>query len=199
MKPTSRKNSIIVQDTNEEILIYDLLTNKAYILNETSVFVWQMCDGTKDVSAISKALAKKTKQPEYEDIVWLALYQLNKANLLEKSEISLHKFEGANRREVIKKIGFASMIALPIVSSLITPTATHAASCSGSRNITPNGTTTVSICLSNSGPFPTPLVLALKGNCASCLYRNFVNGASCPTGNRGSGTCCPPSGGTGCQ
>jgi hypothetical protein len=37
--PKNRKNDIVIQELKDEILIYDLTTNKAYCLNETSAAV----------------------------------------------------------------------------------------------------------------------------------------------------------------
>ncbi|MGI8468065.1 MAG: hypothetical protein ACR2N3_06390 [Pyrinomonadaceae bacterium] len=47
-------------------------------------------------------------------MVWLALDQLKKKNLIENEIATPSAFEGMNRRDVIKKVGFASMIALPV-------------------------------------------------------------------------------------
>ena len=43
--PKARKENLVVQESNGEVLIYDLDTNKAFCLNETSALVWQACDG----------------------------------------------------------------------------------------------------------------------------------------------------------
>jgi hypothetical protein len=43
--PISRQNNIVTQEVESELLIYDLVENKAFCLNETSAFVWQNCDG----------------------------------------------------------------------------------------------------------------------------------------------------------
>ena len=44
--PTARKNGSVMQEMPDEILIYDLDTNKAHCLNETSALVWKACNGT---------------------------------------------------------------------------------------------------------------------------------------------------------
>ncbi len=91
---------------------------------------------------ISFLLGKQLKSPVTEDFVWLALDGLKKENLIENEvEISM-PFEGLSRREAIRKVGLASMIALPVISSLIAPTAAHAQASGGA-----NGAT----CTANSG------------------------------------------------
>ena len=126
--PLSRTNDIVVHNLNGEVLIYDLKINKAFCLNETSALVWQACDGTKSVSEISQSLSKKLSEPANEDLVWLALDQLKQENLLANSEEIVSNFSGMSRREVIRKVGLGTMIALPIVSGLIAPTAAMAQS-----------------------------------------------------------------------
>jgi len=76
--PISRQDDIVVQQSKDEILIYDLKLNRALCLNETSALVWRLCDGTKSVEEISQAISKKLKTPVSEDLVFLALDQLKK-------------------------------------------------------------------------------------------------------------------------
>ena len=126
--PKTRSENIVVQEMENEILIYDLKENKAFCLNETSAMIWQLCDGKHSVAEMSLSLSKKLNQPMNDDLIWLALDNFKKDNLLEDNEQLEINFSGLNRRQVIKKIGFASMIALPIVSSVIAPSAAMAQS-----------------------------------------------------------------------
>lgn len=129
--PVSRKNNIVIQELKDEILIYDLSVNKAFCLNKTSSMIWQECDGTKSVSEIAQTLSKKLKSNMSEDIVWLALNQFKSEDLFENSFDFVTPFDGLTRREIVKKIGFASVIALPIISSLVAPNAINAQSATG--------------------------------------------------------------------
>ena len=127
-KPLSRRDNLVVQEVKDEILIYDLNEAKAFCLNKTSALVWQACDGNKSVLEISESVSRKLKSAVSEDIVWLALEQLKKENLLENAGEIKGKFAGVPRREAIRKIGLGSAIALPIVASLVVPTSTMAQS-----------------------------------------------------------------------
>lgn len=127
-KPVSRKENIVVQDLDDEILVYDLNKHKAFCLNGTAAFVWQMCDGKNDIGQISKGLAKKTKSTVNEDLIWLAIEQLKKDNLLANPDQLVSGFEGMNRREVIKRIGLGTMVALPMVAGITAPLSVNAAS-----------------------------------------------------------------------
>lgn len=131
MFPNARKRDLVIQKARDEILIYDLKTNNAHCLNSTSALTWQLCDGRKSVSQISNQMSRELKESVSEDLVWLALDQLNSDGLLENFSNSEKRFAGLSRREVIKKVGFASLIALPAVSSLVAPRASMAQSGGG--------------------------------------------------------------------
>ncbi len=128
--PKSRTKDLVVQNFDNEVLIYDLTINKAFCLNETIALVWQYSGGKNSVADISVLMSKKLKTLVTEEFVWLALDQLKKDNLLENSTDFQINFNGLSRREVIRKIGFVSMIALPLISSVIAPSAAMAQSCS---------------------------------------------------------------------
>ena len=126
--PLSRKENIVVQQVTGEVLIYDLKTNKAFCLNETSALVWESCDGKTRVPEIASKISKKLKKPVSEDLIRLALGQLNRDHLLENADGLGNQFAGLSRREVIRRVGFASAIALPSISSLVAPEAVTAQS-----------------------------------------------------------------------
>jgi hypothetical protein len=128
-KPISRQSNIVVQEVEGEVLIYDLKVNQAYCLNQTSALVFQLCDGKNSVAAISDLMSEKLKNLVSEEYVWLALNELKKNNLLENGNQLADYFAGLSRREVVKKIGLSTMIALPFVVSTIAPTAVSAQSC----------------------------------------------------------------------
>lgn len=131
-RPVARKEGLVIQEMPDEVLVFDLETNKAHCLNETAAFVWKACDGVNSVADITRAFGSQSGTPVEESLVWLAIDQLNESNLL--AEQVKADFKGQSRREVIKKIGLAAVIALPIVSSLVAPSAAMAVTCSGAPN-----------------------------------------------------------------
>ena len=131
-KPLARKENIVVQEAQSEVLVYDLNTNQAHCLNSTAAFVWQACDGKNSVDSISAALAEKSGKQVPQEVVWMAIEQLQEKHLVEAVPVAS---EGTTRREALKKAGLAAMIALPIVASLTAPTSVMAAtSCTCSTN-----------------------------------------------------------------
>ena len=117
--PTTRKNGLVMQEMPDEVLIYDLDTNKAHCLNETSALVWKACNGSNTVEEISRLCGAQTGAKVPEELVWLAIDQFSKNNLLEE-KMTLPA-DGQSRRDVIKKIGLATVIALPLVASFTAP------------------------------------------------------------------------------
>jgi hypothetical protein len=120
--PLARSADIVVQSIGKEILIYDLITHKAYNLNETSSIVYQACDGKTSFDELRR------KHSFTDDLIFLALDQLKEDNLVETDSSFVSPFTGMSRREAIRRVGLASMIALPVISSLVAPTAAMAQS-----------------------------------------------------------------------
>jgi Coenzyme PQQ synthesis protein D (PqqD) len=177
--PLSRKSNIVVQELDGEVLIYDLIDNKAFCLNETSALIWQFCDGNKSVNEISQLLGEKLNTSTNEDLVWLAIDQLKKEKLIENDTELSSPFQGMNRRQVIKKVGLGTMIALPIIASLTAPLAIHAVS---ACNITTSCTCTTDGMTAGQG---NPCAAAGTAGCNSfltCVCKASTNGNNNFTG-----------------
>lgn len=106
--PVSRKDNIVVQEVDGELLIYDLAIDKAFCLNSTSRLVWQASDGNKSTAEIADFVSKKLNLPASEDLIWFALEQLKKENLIENGSLETSPFKGMKRREVIRKVGLST-------------------------------------------------------------------------------------------
>lgn len=120
--PLVRSENLVVQNLDDEILIYDLTINKAFCLNETSLIVYQACNGKTTFEEL------KAEYSLNDEIIFLALDELKRHNLLAVETDYQSPFAGMTRREVIRKVGLASMIALPLISSVIAPSAIQAQS-----------------------------------------------------------------------
>ena len=160
--PKSRKENLVIQELEGEILIYDLEKNKALCLNETSALVWQTCDGSRTIAGISDAIGKQLNSQINEDLIWLALDQLSKENLIENKDEIKSKFAGMSRREAVRKVGLASLIALPVIASITAPVAAQTGTCVNQPPGTPG-------CLPNGMQCNSP------NECCSCLCGNGMN------------------------
>jgi hypothetical protein len=122
--PAPRSENIVVQELGGEILIYDLKSNKAFCLNETSAIVYRAC-GENGAESLEKL---KRENKFSDDLVRLALDDLQKNGLLAGDAEFAANFGGVSRRQMIKRVAAVSAIALPLVSTLVAPRAAHAAS-----------------------------------------------------------------------
>lgn len=130
--PVARQKDLVVQEMPDEVLVYDINTNKAHCLNPSAAFVWKACNGKNSIADIVKQFEANGKGKVNEDFVWLALDQLQENALLENDIAP--RFAGKSRRQVIKTIGLASMVAVPVIASLVAPqNALAAVSCGCSR------------------------------------------------------------------
>jgi hypothetical protein len=126
--PLARTEQLIVKEVDGEVLVYDLQNNQAHCLNKTAAEVWKNCDGLKSITDISIAVGEELNSPFDERLVRLALDQLKKFDLLESAAAEQPFWTGINRRKLMKTIG-VSALALPVIVSIVSPTAVSAASC----------------------------------------------------------------------
>ena len=118
--PKARTSEIVEQELGKELLIYDLTTDKAYCLNETSAKIFNACDGKTMFDDL------KRRYNFTDDLIHLALAELERNNLLK--DYKSDYFAGLSRREIIKRVGLASLIVLPLIIGSAAPLAVHAAS-----------------------------------------------------------------------
>ena len=117
---------LVVQELENELLIYNLKTNRAICLNRTAALVWQSCDGKSDISEITQKLEEELGASVNEELVLFAVSELNNKGLIENGEKIADSFRGLSRREIVRRVGFASLVTLPIVSSIVAPKASFA-------------------------------------------------------------------------
>lgn len=127
--PKARQEGLVIQQLEDEVLVYDHERFKAHCLNQTAALVWKHCDGKKTTRDIALALTKEAGSPVGEEVVWLALGQLGQSRLLTERVKLPHGQAGISRREVIRRVGIAAAVALPIVTSIVAPKAAHAINC----------------------------------------------------------------------
>ena len=47
--PKARHNKLVIQELEDEVLVYDLERNQAHCLNRTAALIWEHCDGKQTV------------------------------------------------------------------------------------------------------------------------------------------------------
>jgi hypothetical protein len=127
--PRARQEELLVHELTDEVLVYDLRRHKAHSLNKTAALVWQRCDGESGVTDIAQLLEETLGTSVEENVVRLALQQLERASLLEDSASQAVGPVSVSRRQLMRRMGIAAAVSLPVVVSILAPTSSQAASC----------------------------------------------------------------------
>jgi Coenzyme PQQ synthesis protein D (PqqD) len=124
-RPVARTRGLVVKALQDEVLVYDLERHQAHRLNGLAAAVWRACDGTHEVTTIAAVVSAETGQPVLGEAVRYALASLGRARLLTAPVEDL----GLSRRDLIRRVGTAAAVALPLVTSIAVPSAAAAQSC----------------------------------------------------------------------
>ncbi len=143
LMPRARQDELVVEELQDETLVYDLKRHKAHCLNRTSALVWQHCDGRTTVAEVAALLERQLATPGDEAVVWMALDRLGTAHLLSEPVTLPAERARYSRREVLRTLRRAAGISLllPVVESIVAPRAAAQASC-----------VTSSACIASSPP-----------------------------------------------
>jgi len=155
MRPSVRRDGIVVRDLPGETLVYDRRRHEAHCLNRTAAAVFRAADGTRTVGDIAAALdAGAASAAEREAAVNTALGELDRAGLLDSPA-----GDGPTRREVMRRVGVGAALLLPAVVSVLAPTpaealATCVEDCAGNQgkactSFGPGTCTGTDTCLTN--------------------------------------------------
>ena|SRR5215510_4272014 len=125
----ARKEGLLVHPLEDEVLVYDLVNHKAHCLNQAAAAVWKHCDGRNGVPELARIVMRELDISFDEQMVWLAIRQLDKAHLLKQRIVAHQGAPKITRREVIKRVGLAASVSLPLISSIVAPTPAQAATC----------------------------------------------------------------------
>lgn len=140
--PRARSTDLILQPIDQEMLVYDGTTERAYVLNPTAGAVWRACDGKRSASDIASYLSQQT--PTTELTVWYALGQIQE--LLEDPVELPKTLWGISRREFLKRAGLVgAAVTIPVIVSMVAPAAAHAQSAGTVCCVCTNGSTLTSL------------------------------------------------------
>jgi hypothetical protein len=129
LRPLARAQGFVVQALPDELLVYDLERHKAHCLNRAAALIWMHCDGQTSVAEMLHILQQETKTPVPEAVVWQALQQLARVHLLAEPIRRPANVDKMSRREVMRRLGRGAAVVLPLVTSIVAPTAAEAATC----------------------------------------------------------------------
>lgn len=116
----------LVQQFENEMVVYDQNNHKVYHLNEAAAAAWELCEDCDSISELTQQLSRKTGLPADEQVARLALSELREAKLIEGS-LDDRVEHVISRRQLTQSLGRAA-IALPAVAAMVAPTAAMAQS-----------------------------------------------------------------------
>lgn len=145
--PQARSSKLVVRELADETLVYDLEGHRAHCLNRTASLAWELCDGRNTVSRIAEKMGARLSARVPDEVVRLALDQLADRGLLAPDNV--HPVPSANlvsRRRMMRRLGLAAAVALPLVTSIISPTPVMAQSPCTETSCPPGTTCQAGIC-----------------------------------------------------
>ncbi|HMG72242.1 MAG TPA: PqqD family protein [Pyrinomonadaceae bacterium] len=116
----------MIRELDDETLVYDTERDKAHCLNRTAALVWEQCDGKTTAREAARSLGSEFSVSVDEDVVWLAVKQLERFHLIEPGP----KSSSVSRRDLVLKYAPAAL-ALPVIMSITAPTPAGVSSCGG--------------------------------------------------------------------
>jgi hypothetical protein len=128
----SRTEGLVVTRAGEELLVYDLDRHRAHCLNRAAEIVWGECNGVRTIEEIAERVGKEMHETVNGEWVTFALKQLEEADLLAARRGFGENLKGISRREMVRRLRFLGAVAaVPLVASILAPTAQAAGSCKG--------------------------------------------------------------------
>ena len=131
LMPRARQDELVVEELQDETLVYDLKRHKARCLNRTAALVWRHCDGQTSVADVAALLEEQLAIPADEAVVWMALDRLERAHLLTEPVTLPADRTQYSRRQMLRTLRRAAGITLllPVIESIVAPLAAVQASC----------------------------------------------------------------------
>ena len=115
VKPLARSRDLIIEEVEEEVLVYDQNSDSAHCLGAEAARVWRACDGQTTIDALTDDLGLDA------DTVTRALAELQSRGLLEAA----HSGAALTRRDLTVKVATAgaAAAAVPLIVSVRPPVA----------------------------------------------------------------------------
>ncbi len=174
MRPVASREGLLVRELGQELVVYDLERHEAHCLNRTAAFVFTHNDGRMTAGQIADRLQAELNVAADEDLVWLAIRQLDEAGLLGRTP-PRPELESRSRRDAVRRIGLGAAALLPVVTSILVPTPAEAAatcipaaSCSGGNSGQPCYRFSASSC----GPTCSCAPGSCSSNCCDSVPQN---------------------------
>jgi hypothetical protein len=139
--PRARREGLLVEEVDGEVLAYDLKRDIAWRLNTTAAAVWRRCDGTQSISDLAGLLGNELSVEVDENAVLMALDELVGHDMIAsgyapRDETAVEM----SRRRFFRKtaVAGAATLAAPVVYSMVVPSAAAAVTYGSDRRLKRN-------------------------------------------------------------
>jgi hypothetical protein len=129
---------MLIEDLDDELVVYDQEHDRAHSLNRTATLVWRNCDGNRNVTELAAVLRREGISIADDELVQLTVDYLLRAGLIEGGAPRPASETRLARRQLLDRIGVVGVgsLVLPVIETLTAPQAVAAAStgsgpCSG--------------------------------------------------------------------
>jgi hypothetical protein len=150
--PLARPEGLLVEQVEDETVIYDLETKEAHCLKPLAAVVFAKSDGQTTVERIAGLAQQKLGRTVTEANVLEAITQLEACGLFETSPILVR--DGLSRRDVMRRFaygGAAAAFTAPLITSIVAPVGAWAASgCPAGSACTSNSQCSSGHCCQNN-------------------------------------------------
>ena len=119
MAHLARHDALLLQQVGGQTVVYDQRNRRLHVLSRTAALVWQHCDGQRDVAQLVEVVGQVLDAPISEEVILLALGQLEEAVLLAAPQRPTRPADAVSRRDMVNRVlgGLAAGVLLPVVTS----------------------------------------------------------------------------------
>ncbi len=121
--PRAHQDGVLATNVGDEVVVYDSRDHSGHCLNPPAAMVWSHLDGQTSMDEMVARLQKDLDAAANEDVVWLALKELDRAHLLE-GPLEIPAARDLSRRSMLRRMGVAAgagAVLLPVISSIVAP------------------------------------------------------------------------------
>ena len=160
-RPMARRERLVVQRMDDELVVYDSLTHEAHCLAPAAVTVWELANGQRTCAEIADACGWDL------EAVHAAVHVLREKALVDAQpeKVGLSRRDAAKR---LARVGGAALAA-PLIYSVAIPSSAAAASCLSQGSTVTCGSGQ-GRCQASAGAFST-----VKGTSCECYQGESNN------------------------
>ena len=117
----SVKKGLLAHELDAQVMIYDSTDDRIHLLDSTTACVLELLQkGDSSPETISAEVARRLGVQQNEDLVLLAIEELDQASLLQREDEDQGSVTRSNRRDLVRKLAAAGLagVMIPAIATL---------------------------------------------------------------------------------